>query len=314
MSDNTRGVALVGAGAGAEYWNDFSNGLHGPITALAIGSGDVVDSIQVTYGNYQAPLRGTDFTGLGNPPKHIAISNDDPIVEITGSVVAESYGTFLSNLSFKTLKGKSYGPYGRLSGKSFDLKTPPGTHVAGLFGTTAWTGYGLPRWYPSGIGATLNNQTSSLSGGGAGMAPWSDNLPGTPADCTITNVRIGAGDVVDSLQFTYGSYQAPLRGTDLSTRGNPPKQFAVAADDPIVAIHGVIYTSADGVFLSQLTFKTLKGTTHGPYGLLNGQPFEITAPTGANVVGFFGTTGWTGVGIPRWYPSGLGAAFGQPAA
>lgn len=313
MSTQMQRIGMVGAGAGADSWDDLPDAVRGPITGLAIGSGDVVDSIQVLYGNYHAPLRGTDLTARGNAPKHVVIAADDPLIAISGEVLTESYGTFLTNLRFKTLKGNTFGPYGQLNGQPFVLDAPPGAHFVGLFGTTGWTSYGMPRWVPAGIGATLNNAASSLIGGGTGMSSWDDDMPGTSAQGAITSIRIGSGDVVDSLQVTYGSYQAPLRGTDLSALGNPPKQIVITADDPIVEIDGVVSTSEAGTFLSQLRFKTLKGHFHGPYGLLNGQGFVIKAPAGTHVSGFFGTTGWTNYGSPRWYPSGLGVAFSLPA-
>lgn len=138
--------------AGATPWNDQAqSAAQGPLSRIQIVAGDVVDNIQSFYGNHQAPLRGSRNP---NPPAQISIDVDNPIVEITGSIFS-SDGKFLSQLIFKTLKGQTFGPYGRLNGEPFALKAPAGMCISSLFGAVAQTTGNTPRFYPTGLGATL---------------------------------------------------------------------------------------------------------------------------------------------------------------
>lgn len=50
-------------------------------------------------------------------------------------------------------------------------------------------------------------------------------------------------------------------------------------------------TGRSGRFVNQLTFYTNSGRQFGPYGGCEGTPFQITAPKGHEVIGFFGNSG-----------------------
>jgi hypothetical protein len=97
--------------------------------------GDIIDAIQPIYGSNAAPIQG----GHGGTPTSINLTND-AIVSITGFTGTYFGMAQVSQLTFKTASGKTYGPYGTMnnvqSPKTFELVAPAGSAIRSFFGTT----------------------------------------------------------------------------------------------------------------------------------------------------------------------------------
>jgi Jacalin-like lectin domain len=107
----------------------------GPMTSLVVRCGDIIDAIQPIYGSNAAPIQG----GHGGTPTSINLTND-AIVSITGFTGTYFGLAQVSQLTFKTASGKTYGPFGTMnnvqSPKTFELVAPAGSAIRSFFGTT----------------------------------------------------------------------------------------------------------------------------------------------------------------------------------
>jgi hypothetical protein len=107
----------------------------GPMTRLVVRSGDIIDAIQPLYGSNAAPIQG----GHGGLPTSIDLTGD-AIVAITGFTGTYFGKAQVSQLTFKTALGKSYGPFGTMnhveSPKPFELTAPAGSAIRSFLGTT----------------------------------------------------------------------------------------------------------------------------------------------------------------------------------
>ncbi|TDR81548.1 jacalin-like lectin [Paludibacterium purpuratum] len=130
--------------------------------------------------------------------------------------------------------------------------------------------------------------------------PSFDDAPivGAAGNPPITQLTIRSGDVLDAIQATNtGSfsgislpYQLPQHGGD----GGRQSEIELASDDALVEVSGYTGTWYGWNVVVQLTVKTRKGLTFGPYGSMHGvtakTAFAFTAPTGQSIVAFRGTS------------------------
>jgi hypothetical protein len=123
--------------------------------------------------------------------------------------------------------------------------------------------------------------------GGPGTS-W-NNLPTVAGFGPMTGVTVRSGDIIDAIQPLYGSNAAPIQGGP----GGLPTTIDLTGD-AIVSISGYTGVYFGMAQVAQLTFKTAKGKTYGPFGTMQNtqslQPFELAAPAGCGIRAFFGTT------------------------
>lgn len=130
--------------------------------------------------------------------------------------------------------------------------------------------------------ATVTVDVSGTSFNDTGMALMS----GSP----ITQMTVRSGDVLDAIQATNGSWQMPQHG------GNSGAAATVILDagDSIVEVSGYTGTWFGWNCVLQLTLKTKKGKTYGPYGSMahatSKMPFSCAAGPGQALLAFYGTT------------------------
>ncbi|RKI49502.1 hypothetical protein D7Y27_02660 [Corallococcus sp. AB004] len=123
--------------------------------------------------------------------------------------------------------------------------------------------------------------------GGPGTA-W-DNLPTVSGWGPMTSLLVRSGDIIDAIQPSYGSNAAPYQG---GPGGNA--HTIDLTDDGIVSMTGYTGTYFGMTQIAQVTFKTARGKTYGPYGTManvsNAKPYSLVVPTGSAIRSFFGTT------------------------
>ncbi len=123
--------------------------------------------------------------------------------------------------------------------------------------------------------------------GGPGSS-W-NNLPTVSSWGPMTSLVVRAGDIIDAIQPSYGSNAAPFQGGPGGTANSID-----LTGDAIVSMSGYTGTYFGMEQVAQLTFKTARGKSYGPYGTMrnvqNARPFELAAPTGSGIRSFFGTT------------------------
>jgi hypothetical protein len=98
----------------------------------------------------------------------------------------------------------------------------------------------------------------------------------------ITQMTVGAGEFIDSIQVTYGGQQGPRHGGG----GGKPHDISLAPGEQIIAVFGRSGEYLDQIgFVTQLPNNDLR--THGPYGGNGGNPFYIVGKVDA----FYGRSG-----------------------
>ncbi|HEX8699352.1 MAG TPA: hypothetical protein VF815_10985 [Myxococcaceae bacterium] len=123
--------------------------------------------------------------------------------------------------------------------------------------------------------------------GGTGTS-W-DNLPAVSGWGPMTSLVVRAGDIIDAIQPIYGSNSAPFQGG--------PGGTAATIDltgDAIVSMSGYTGTYFGMQQVAQLTLKTARGKSYGPFGSMNNvqnaRPFTLAGPMGTVIRSFFGRT------------------------
>ncbi|NRD43271.1 hypothetical protein [Corallococcus exiguus] len=123
--------------------------------------------------------------------------------------------------------------------------------------------------------------------GGPGTA-W-DNLPTVSGWGPMTSLLVRSGDIIDAIQPSYGSNAAPYQG---GPGGNA--HTIDLTDDGIVSMTGYTGTYFGMTQIAQVTFKTARGKTYGPYGTMANvsgpKPYSLVVPTGSAIRSFFGAT------------------------
>ncbi|MFO7563236.1 MAG: jacalin-like lectin [Enhygromyxa sp.] len=119
--------------------------------------------------------------------------------------------------------------------------------------------------------------------GGPGTA-WSDT---PPAGARLTQLTVHSGEVIDSLQATYGDTAMPSHGGP----AGGPTVIVLADDEYITEISGNYGTYYGAVHICELTIRTNK-QTHDTLGSTNSvhgvTPFVFKAESGEAIVSFSG--------------------------
>ena len=109
------------------FFTDFRQSLNGRSVqpnhwpdSINIRSGDSIDAIQVSYGNYRGRLHGWED---GGDLHKIKLYQADRIVQISGRR-GLGPGASVDQLTFHTLNGYTFGPYGGTGGYAFTAKPP----------------------------------------------------------------------------------------------------------------------------------------------------------------------------------------------
>ena len=123
--------------------------------------------------------------------------------------------------------------------------------------------------------------------GGPGT-PW-DNLPTVSGWGPMTSLLVRAGDIIDAIRPGYGTQSAPIQGGPGGTANTLD-----LTDDAIVSMTGFTGTYFGREQIAQLTFKTSRVKSYGPFGSMRNvqgaKPFELVMPKGTAIRSFFGTT------------------------
>nr|XP_009413448.1 PREDICTED: agglutinin alpha chain-like [Musa acuminata subsp. malaccensis] len=109
----------------------------------------------------------------------------------------------------------------------------------------------------------------------------------------ITNIKIRAGEVIDSIVITFT--RNGLRDTE-SFGGTEGKLYEIPLqeDEYLVGVDGSVDTILGITLVRNLTMRTNK-KSYGPFGTSGGKPFSVPVVSG-KIIGFFecaGTMRWS---------------------
>lgn len=137
---------------------------------------------------------------------------------------------------------------------------------------------GIDHWFDNGEDEGRNTQATiagngpvsgPINAGGGGGGAWSDMA--TCKNQQVTGFRIGAGRLVDRVQFKYPSGWAPRQGGGNGWQADvtlPNGQYIVRVD------------YRNGSMVDQISFTTNTGKKYGPYGGGGGSPGVYTVTPG----------------------------------
>ncbi|CAL9760959.1 unnamed protein product [Musa acuminata subsp. burmannicoides] len=196
---------------------------------------------------------------------------DEYLTSVSGYVKYDcSQFPCVSQLTFTTNLGKTYGPYGGGGGTFFEVNVEY-DEIKGFFGqaTTEYlTAFGV---YASNVIKTA----AQARGWGFRKCPCdSESRWGMePAD-KITGISVGAASCVNSIKITF-----EIDGTT---------RITLMQDEYLTSVSGYVrHICSDLPCISQLMFGTNLGRTHGPYGGGGGTFFEVNVEYD-DIKGFFG--------------------------
>ncbi len=148
---NLHKTALVGgAGTGFDNVPSTVDGIK-PITKIVVRSGNIIDQLNVFYAGAATPHGGN-----GGGESVIQIDSDDYLTEVSGDYGNWFGAVHILQLSFKTKKGKTFGPYGNMgyadNRTPFSLKANGNEVIVGFFGATLTHTDGLTGVSALGVG------------------------------------------------------------------------------------------------------------------------------------------------------------------
>jgi hypothetical protein len=115
--------------------------------------------------------------------------------------------------------------------------------------------------------------------GGNGGEAFEDS---PPSSAQVVGLYVRSGTFVDAVEMIYDTADLPKHGGD----GGSETTITFEPGEYITAISG-----ASGQFLESLTIETNRGRRFGPFGVPVGTPFEVRAPDGYEIAGFYGRAG-----------------------
>jgi hypothetical protein len=290
----------VYGGSGGNAFADLDPPDASRIIEVRIRSGEMVDSVQMVYGlidgrNVVGPLHGGSGGGLNS----FRLDADEYIIGLSGR-----YGRNLDSLRIITNKRTSQTYGGRGGTNDLRIDVPSGYLVIGFAGRSGvyMDAIGLtyaPIYYtsarraivtpttgfPSQVGITPTQIAQTDIAGGNGGVEFSDR--DIPAGSRISEIRIGSGDAIDSLQVAYmlpdGRSQ---QGARHGGSGGSVFVLRLDADEYITSISG-----RAGVRVDSIRFVTNKRTSQTFGGRGGDRDYLISLPRGAQAAGFAGRAG-----------------------
>jgi len=291
---------VMGGSGGASFF-DQQPASGARILEVRVRAGDYVDSVQFAYvfpdgRTADGPRHG----GGGGKLRVFRLDSDEYIVGISGR-----YGDLIDSIRFQTNKRTSQVFGGRGGSRDYNIVVPAGNMAIGFTGRAGdyldaigLTHMPLPR--PSGP-----FRLTSLAGGRGG-SPFADQ--DIPAGARIVEVRVGAGNWIDSIRAVYllpnGGYsEGPRHGGG----GGRTFSFRLDSDEYITGISGRY-----GEYLDSIRIHTNKRTSQKYGGGGGDRDFRLDVPAGNQVMGFAGRSGdyvdaigltYTRIDSPsRWQP------------
>jgi hypothetical protein len=290
------GATNIAGGRSGDEFSDPVPATGTRVVEVRIRAGDTIDALQMVY----APASGPGFMAgqHGANGGRLNIFRLDPDEYIIG--LSGRHGDTIDLLRIITNKKTSPTFGGRGGNRDFQIEVPNGTQAIGFTGRSGDTvdAIGLvyaplPRRSGRGFGGLFGDQ--GISGpyqetrlfGGRGGRPFSDQ--DIPAGTQISEVRISAGDTIDSLQMIYVLPNGrTVEGERYGGSGGRQRVFRLDPDEYITGLSGRSGTTIDSLRI--ITNKRTSPTFGGRGG---SRDFQVEVPAGNQAIGFTGRAGDT---------------------
>ncbi len=270
----------VVGGSGGSAFSDPLPPEGARILEVRVRSGDYIDSLQLIYALPDGrTITGTRHGGGGGRPGAFQLDRDEYITGISGR-----HGLYIDSIRFHTNKRTSQVFGGRGGQRDFSITVPAGNQAAGFTGGAGeyLDAIGLivipiPR-------AAAEIRESAIAGGGGGSAFIDREIP---TGAIITEVRVQAGDWIDSIQAIYLMPDGRrIEGKRHGGGGGRSRVFRLEAGEYIIGLSGRC-----GRYVDSLRIHTNRRTSE-LFGGRGGQnEYRIDLPAGSQALGFAGRAG-----------------------
>jgi phage tail protein X len=285
------GVTNIAGGRGGNEFSDPEPAAGTRVTEVRIRAGDTIDALQMVY----APASGPGFTAdqHGKMGGRLNIFRLDPDEYIVG--LAGRHGDTIDSLRIITNK-KTSPTYGGGGGsRNFQMEVPGGTQAIGFIGRSGDTVDAIGLVYAplprrrSGYGdqGITGQYLQTQVFGGRGGRIFSDQ--DVPAGVRVAEIRISAGDTIDSLQMVYLLPNGrTVEGTRHGGSGGRLRVFPLEGDEYVIGLSG---RSGDTIDSLRIVTNRKTSPTYGGSG--GSRNFQVEVPNGNQAIGFAGRSGDT---------------------
>jgi Jacalin-like lectin domain len=274
---------IVG-GPGGNAFSDPQPEPGALVVEVQVRAAEYVDSVQLVYMLSDGrTVMGPQHGGAGGRLSVFHLDADEHLTGISGRS-----GTYIDSIQFQTNKRSSPTFGGNGGNRDFRVDVPANAQVIGLAGRAAeyLDAIGLTfipmrrRFYSDFESAPQPGQTF-VAGGPGGSAFVDADIP---AEASIVEVRVRAGDFIDSVQMIYSlpdgrSLEADRHGGD----GGRAATFRLEPGEYIVGLSGRC-----GTYVDSLRIQTNMRTSQLFGGNGGERDFRIDVPEGNLATGFTG--------------------------
>lgn len=280
-------VTDVVGGPGGSAFMDPAPEQGARVVEVQVHSGEYVDSVQLVY----MLSDGRTVMGAlhGGPGGQLAVFHLDADEYLVG--VSGRGGEFIDSIEFQTNK-RTTPTYGGNGGRrDFRVDVPPNAQVTGFAGRAGeyldaigLTFAPLRRRLFSGFGGAPQPGQTTLAGGSGGTEFVDADVP---AGGRIIEVRIHAGEYLDSIQMIYAMPDGrPLEAARHGGEGGRGMSFRLGQGEYIVALSGRC-----GTYVDSLRIHTNKRTSELFGGRGGEREYRIDVPDENQATGFMGRSG-----------------------
>nr|ABA94721.1 Jacalin-like lectin domain containing protein [Oryza sativa Japonica Group] len=260
--------------------------------SLMIGCGEVIYSIAFSYYDYNGQQHKVGPWGGDGPDKGvnhtIQFSLSEYLTGISGTIASSPYGVIITSLTLVT-NTRTYGPYGQVGGTPFQIPIQIKGSIVGFFGRVGW--------YVDAFGIYVNpNQDATHEDEAAvvKIGPWGAN-EGEAHDidvlpCRLESVAICSSDYVESFGFSYSDRSGHQHTAGPWGRpGGNTHTVQLGSSEFLIGFSGTTGPSSTLAkdVVTSLTLIT-NARSYGPFGQVEGSPFQVPMRNNASIIGFFG--------------------------
>jgi hypothetical protein len=277
---------IVG-GPGGNAFSDPEPERGARVVEVQVRSGDYVDSVQLVYwlGDGRTVV-GPQHGGAGGELGVFHLDADEYLVGISGRT-----GTYIDSIRFQTNKRTSPSFGGSGGSRDFRVDVPTNAQVTGLVGRAGnyldaigLTFIPIRRGIYSAFGGAPQIGQTPIAGGSGGTAFVDGDIP---AGASIVEVRVHAGDFVDSVQMIYSFPDGrPIEAARHGGEGGRAASFRLEQGEYIVSLSGRC-----GTYVDSLRIHTNMRTSQLFGGSGGDRDFRIDVPDDNQATGFMGRSG-----------------------
>jgi len=277
---------IVGGSGGAAF-SDPEPERGARVIEVQVHSGEYVDSVQLVYMFRDGrTVLGPQHGGAGGKLSVFHLDADEYLIGVSGRS-----GSYIDSLQFLTNRRTSPRFGGSGGNHEFRADVPANAEVAGLTGRSGeyldaigLTFNPIRRGFLSAHDNSPESGQTSLGGGSGGSVFVDGDIP---EGAEILEVRVHAGDFVDSVQMIYtlrdGRTQEAARH---GGNGGRTASFRLEQGEYIVGLSGRC-----GTYVDSFQIHTNRRTSQVFGGRGGERDFRIDVPDGNRATGFAGRSG-----------------------